>query len=75
MRRMTGRAPGFDSSVVNVASPTIRTDLATSDTAPALIIGGYAFAYAAGLIPAGRLGDLLGYKRMFTIEHGSRGDQ
>jgi MFS family permease len=28
--------------------------------------GGYAFGYAAGLVTGGRLGDLLGYRRMFT---------
>jgi Major Facilitator Superfamily len=31
-----------------------------------LVIGGYAFAYAAGLITGGRLGDLFGYRRVLV---------
>lgn len=57
----------FDFFVVNVAGPTIRSDLHTNNAALELIVGGYAFAYAAGLITAGRLGDLLGYRRLFII--------
>jgi MFS family permease len=57
----------FDFFVVNVAGPTIRDSLHAGDTTLELIIGGYAFAYAAGLITAGRLGDLVGYRRMFII--------
>lgn len=57
----------FDFFVVNVAGPSIRTDLGAGASALELIVGGYAFAYAAGLITAGRLGDLLGYRRMFIV--------
>lgn len=57
----------FDFFVVNVAGPTIRADLAADGAALELIVGGYAFAYAAGLITAGRLGDSWGYRRMFVI--------
>lgn len=31
-----------------------------------LVIGGYAFTYAAGLITGGRLGDLFGYRRVLV---------
>jgi EmrB/QacA subfamily drug resistance transporter len=57
----------FDYFVVNVAAPSFQHDLHTSDAGLELIVGGYGFAYAAGLITGGRLGDLLGYKRMFII--------
>ena len=56
----------FDYFVVNVAAPSFQADLHTSDAGIELVVGGYGFAYAAGLITGGRLGDLLGYKRMFV---------
>src|ERR1700732_3496709 len=57
----------FDYFVVNVAAPAFQHDLHTSDAGLELIVGGYGFAYAAGLITGGRLGDFFGYKRMFII--------
>src|SRR2546423_1130515 len=57
----------FDYFVVNVAAPSFQQDLHTTDAGLELVVGGYGFAYAAGLITGGRLGDLLGYKRMFVI--------
>lgn len=57
----------FDYFVVNVAAPSFQHDLHTSDAGLELVVGGYGFAYAAGLITGGRLGDLLGYKRMFIL--------
>ncbi len=56
----------FDFFVVNVAAPSLRADLHASDGALQLIVGGYAFAYAAGLVTGGRLGDLFGYRRLFV---------
>ena len=74
--RMTGRAltvlltatfiGQFDFFVVNVAAPSLRHDLHTSDALLQMVVGGYAFAYAAGLITGGRLGDLLGHRRMYV---------
>src|ERR1700760_506245 len=58
---------GFDIWVVNVAGPSLQRDLHVSDTALQLIVGGYAFMYASGMVTGGRLGDLFGYKRMFLI--------
>ncbi|WP_344668656.1 MFS transporter [Catenulispora yoronensis] len=57
----------FEYFVVNVAAPSFQHDLHTSDAGIELVVGGYGFAYAAGLITGGRLGDLLGYKRMFVL--------
>jgi MFS family permease len=56
----------FDFFVVNVAGPSIQAALGTGSASLELIVGGYAFAYAAGLVTAGRLGDVLGYRRMFV---------
>jgi EmrB/QacA subfamily drug resistance transporter len=58
---------GFDIWVVNVAGPSLQRDLHVSDAALQLIVGGYAFMYASGMVTGGRLGDLVGYRRMFMI--------
>jgi MFS family permease len=52
---------------VNVAAPSLQRDLHVSDAALQLIVGGYAFMYASGMVTGGRLGDLFGYRRMFMI--------
>src|ERR1700757_5071846 len=57
----------FDIWVVNVAAPSLQRDLHVSDAALQLIVGGYAFMYASGMVTGGRLGDLFGYKRLFLI--------
>ncbi len=57
----------FDFFVVNVAAPSLARDLHAGSPALELVIGGYAFAYASGLVLGGRLGDLFGYRRMFLI--------
>ena len=56
---------GFDGNVVNVALPAIRSDLGAGAAALELVVGGYVFSYATGLVLGGRLGDLLGRRRMF----------
>lgn len=57
----------FDVFVVNVAAPSIRTDLQVGDGGLELIVAGYSFTYAAGLVTGGRLGDLFGRKKLFLI--------
>ncbi|MFI7130494.1 MFS transporter [Nonomuraea sp. NPDC050153] len=56
----------FDFFVVNVAAPSIERDLHAGPAALELIVGGYAFTYAAGMITGGRLGDRYGYRRLFV---------
>jgi MFS family permease len=56
----------LDGSIVNVAAPTIRTDLQASTAALQWVIGGYALAFAIGLITGARLGDRYGRKRLFV---------
>lgn len=56
----------FDFFVVNVAAPSLQRELGAGPAALQLIVGGYIFAYAGGMITGGRLGDLYGYRRMFV---------
>src|SRR5579872_5223479 len=57
----------FDFFVVNVAAPSMQRDLGASTAALQLVVGGYAFTYAAALISGGRLGDRYGYRRLFVL--------
>lgn len=57
----------FDLFVVNVAAPSISSGLHAGDGALELIVGGYSFTYAAGLVAGGRLGDLRGHRVLFVI--------
>ncbi|MFI5693890.1 MFS transporter [Kribbella sp. NPDC051586] len=57
----------FDFFVVNVAAPSIQHELATTPAELELVVGGYAFSYASGLVLGGRLGDLLGHRLMFVL--------
>jgi EmrB/QacA subfamily drug resistance transporter len=57
----------LDGTIVNVAAPTIRQDLHSSASALQWVIGGYALAFAVGLITGGRLGDIYGRRRLFVI--------
>ena len=57
----------FDFFVVNVAAPTIRQDLSAGSGQLALIVAGYAFAYASGLVAGGRLGDMFGHRPIFLL--------
>jgi EmrB/QacA subfamily drug resistance transporter len=57
----------LDTTVVNVALPTIRTSIDASEATLSWIISGYALAYGLILIPAGRLGDRIGHKWVFAV--------
>jgi EmrB/QacA subfamily drug resistance transporter len=55
----------LDTTIVNVALPTIRTSLDASEATLSWIISGYALAYGLVLITAGRFGDRFGHKWVF----------
>jgi EmrB/QacA subfamily drug resistance transporter len=55
----------LDSSIVNVALPSIQTDLGFSQAALAWVVNAYLLTFGGFLLLAGRLGDLLGNNRVF----------
>lgn len=55
----------FDFYIINVATPSLESQLKISGATLELIIGGYTFTYAGFLVAAGRLGDIFSYKRLF----------
>jgi EmrB/QacA subfamily drug resistance transporter len=57
----------LDGTIVNVALPTIRKHLHSSDAALQWIAGGYSLAIAIALILGARLGDRYGRRRLFVI--------
>jgi EmrB/QacA subfamily drug resistance transporter len=55
----------LDSTVVNVALPSIQKDLGFSQANLAWVVNAYLISFGGLLLLAGRLGDLLGRKRVF----------
>jgi EmrB/QacA subfamily drug resistance transporter len=55
----------LDATIVNVALPSMQRDLGFSQANLAWVIDAYMIAFGSFLLLAGRLGDLLGRKRMF----------
>jgi EmrB/QacA subfamily drug resistance transporter len=55
----------LDTTIVNVALPTIQSTLDAGEATLSWIISGYALAFGLVLIPAGRLGDRVGHKWVF----------
>ena len=56
----------LDQSIVNVALPSIRTDLGFSQASLAWVVNAYLLTFGGFLLLSGRLGDLLGNKRVFS---------
>lgn len=57
----------LDSSILNVALPTIREDLQATESALQWAVAGYALPFALAIITGSRLGDLYGRRRVFLI--------
>src|ERR671939_529745 len=56
----------LDTTIVNVALPSIRADLGFSETSLAWVVNAYLLTYAGLLLLGGRLGDLFGHRRLFV---------
>ncbi|MFG6192793.1 MFS transporter [Nonomuraea sp. JJY05] len=57
----------LDATVTNVAGPTMRADLGGGTSLIQWLGAAYTLAMTAGLLTGGRLGDIVGRKRMFLI--------
>ncbi len=57
----------LDATIVNVALPSIQDDLGFSQSSLAWVVNAYLIAFGGLLLLAGRLGDLLGQRRIFLI--------
>ena len=57
----------LDQTIVNVALPSIQTDLGFSQSNLAWVVNAYLIAFGGLLLLVGRLGDLIGRRRIFLI--------
>src|SRR5881409_1688857 len=55
----------LDTTIVNVALPSIRADLGFSQTSLAWVVNAYMLTFGGFLLLGGRLGDLYGHRRLF----------
>jgi MFS transporter, DHA2 family, multidrug resistance protein len=56
----------LNSAVVNIALPSIATDLAVSPATSVWVVNAYQMAVIAALLPCASLGDILGYRRVYA---------
>src|ERR1700750_356336 len=57
----------LDTTIVNVALPSIRTDLGFTETSLVWVVNAYMLTFGGCLLLGGRLGDLYGHRRLFLI--------
>ena len=57
----------LDSTIVNVALPSIRDDLGFTETSLAWVVNAYLLTFGGFLLLGGRLGDLFGQRRLFLL--------
>jgi EmrB/QacA subfamily drug resistance transporter len=55
----------LDATIVNVALPSIRKDLHFTESSLAWVVNAYLLTYGGFLLLGGRLGDLLGHRKLF----------
>jgi MFS family permease len=55
----------LDTTIVNVALPSIRTDLGFSEASLAWVVNAYLLTFGGFLLLGGRLGDLYGHRKLF----------
>ena len=59
-----------DSTVAQLAGPSIRRDIGGSETTLQWILAAYTLTFAVGLITSARLGDIVGRRQMFILGMG-----
>ena len=57
----------LDATIVNVALPSIRTDLGFTETSLVWVVNAYMLTFGGFLLLGGRLGDLFGHRRLFLL--------
>ncbi|MES2888037.1 MAG: MFS transporter [Pseudomonadota bacterium] len=57
----------LDTTIVNVALPSIRVDLGFTETSLVWVVNAYMLTFGGFLLLGGRLGDLFGHRRLFLI--------
>ncbi len=57
----------LDTTIVNVALPSIRQDLLFSETSLVWVVNAYMLTFGGFLLLGGRLGDLYGQRKMFLL--------
>src|SRR5918997_423707 len=57
----------LDATIVNVALPTIKEDLDFSQSDLAWVVNAYLIAFGGLLLLSGRIGDLIGHRKVFLI--------
>ncbi|MCH7344788.1 MFS transporter [Pelomonas sp. CA6] len=55
----------LDTTIVNVALPSIRADLGFTETSLVWVVNAYMLSFGGFMLLGGRLGDLYGHRRMF----------
>jgi EmrB/QacA subfamily drug resistance transporter len=55
----------LDTTIVNVALPSIRTDLKFTETSLVWVVNAYMLTFGGFLLLGGRLGDLYGHRKLF----------
>src|ERR687890_2061023 len=57
----------LDATIVNVALPSIKDDLGFSQSDLAWVVNAYLIAFGGLLLLSGRIGDLIGHRKVFLI--------
>ncbi|WP_322069003.1 DHA2 family efflux MFS transporter permease subunit [Paraburkholderia bannensis] len=57
----------LDTTIVNVALPSIRADLHFTETSLVWVVNAYMLTFGGFLLLGGRLGDLFGHRRLFLL--------
>ena len=55
----------LDTTIVNVALPSIRADLGFSETSLVWVVNAYMLTFGGFLLLSGRMGDFFGQRRLF----------